>query len=874
MGVPDFLKFVARSSPRALCRVPHSGSKSSLLRFDYILIDATNVDQTIGIDALLEFLKLPSITVRKAVIFALDSQRSREGTMRHHRQSHTMIGDLDVRVQRMCVSLTEHYRLQLQGETDGSRYGSAPMVLVSGRNVAGEADYKIMDLHRTITTAHLLVQEGNLPSFLFISEDSDILCSALCGPAPQTISIATNLRSTTFDLCILRVEHVLEYVADCVEALKSENDAATGATSSVTLEQSSCAPPIKTIGANAPDIPSGRQYGDEKPRDGEDDVPRRRRKDGPNVATGVRIELTESSADDEDEDAGGGTSTAPLESATAAPAPQREDATASLVDSRRGVSLNQFCKEAGHIVGTTCVDLVFLFVLIMGNGANVPPLGRGVTKVDIASCWQAYCHRKYLGATADEKVMGRTLLDYGSSTAEPSVSSMRDTPNESQHLVSLSLDCSYLYSILRSVHYADDQSRAPVEEEKDAAREFLSNAVYVTLRYLIGCNLEGGATLTETFLDSRPLLEVETRAPNLAAVLWLLGQQQRLSFRFLLSGSGLKNLNTDPALDGHLPVGAVHTDRKTTNTPSSLQLDVREALVSPTPAFSWAVRGAGSRNYFLKVVTSSRNDPILFSSVPSPDGCGISVSSLVRQYATHRADAVAATDSKKDIRIPIFNALIATWRRSVMIGIPHLQKLSSVSTLTVSDSPAKHVEPTHSDPLLGVSMTNTVAQIHEQTNHGKSSDTQAAEGEDLVYSFELRRMVPVLCSTSGQSNQLGKGVKGFNSSEKEAALRSVLGISLDYTRQDLATSDPKSEPTLPRTTRGRDNKDHAERTRVRKIPRKEKNTKDMTASRPKTHKVQQKELATSASHPVKKMRPGRKERRKMAQKRQVANTEK
>ncbi|CCW67007.1 unnamed protein product [Phytomonas sp. Hart1] len=877
MGIPDFLKFAARSSPRALCRVPRSGTPSSTLRFDYILVDATNVDQTIGIDELIEFLKLPTITVRKAVIFALDSQRSREGTVRHHRQTHTMIGDLDVRVQRMCTVLTKHYQSQLQNESDEKRRGSTPLVLISGRNVAGEADYKILDLHRTITAAHLLAHERTLPSFLFISEDSDMLCGALCGPAPHTIGIATNLRSTTLDLCILRVEQVLEYIADCVETFKVENDSVPEKTDRGTLEQTANAQPIKKTGTKPQDTLLMYKDSEETAHDDDEDVPRRRKKDGPNIATGVQIKFSYSSSDDDDDVKGNALMATVLGSKITAPVPSREDETASIGDSRNDLFLSKYYKEAGYILETTCVDLVFLFVLIMGNGANVLPLGRGVTKVDIASCWQAYCQKKYLSMAAEEKVMGRTLLDFSSSVSGISVSSMKDSSNESQSLVSLSLDCGYLYSILRSVHYADDQSRSPVEEEKRAAQGFLSSVVYVTLRYLIGCNLEGGAMLTETFLDSRPLLETETTTPNLAAVLWVLGQQQRLSFQFLLGDSGLKNVNICAALDGHNSVKVVQTESKATNPSSSLQLDVREALVSPAPPSSWAVRGAGSRSYFLKVSTSNRNDPILFSSIPSEDGRGVSVASLVQQYATHCAETAATTDRKSKIHMSVFGSLITTWRRSVMIAIPHLQKLSNARNLTGGDSLSNHVGPTHSYTLSGVPSTNTSAATYEQAIHPTDTDNHAAE-EDLVYSFELRRMVPILGSKLGHHNRLGNDIKGILSSltDKQAALHSVLGISLDYTRQNLETPTLQSEPIHHRTTRNRDDKDHGERIRICKATKNEKNKGDPTAPRVKAPKAQRKSLPTSAAHSVNKskMRPGRKERRKMAQQRQATNAEK
>lgn len=83
MGVPDFLKFVVRHAPSSLCKVPHKeqtddnnvhkGNITSHLNYDYVLIDATNVSQTIGLEKVFAFLTNNYIHVKHGVIFALDA---------------------------------------------------------------------------------------------------------------------------------------------------------------------------------------------------------------------------------------------------------------------------------------------------------------------------------------------------------------------------------------------------------------------------------------------------------------------------------------------------------------------------------------------------------------------------------------------------------------------------------------------------------------------------------------------------------------------------------------------------------------------------------------------------------------------------------
>lgn len=842
MGVPDFLKFVARSSPGALCRLPRqnearqrAGGKGTaeeaeaaaaaapvaLLEYDYVLIDATNVAQTITLERLYDFLCDPRLVVRKAVIFALDAGRTREGTARHHRQAHLMIGDLDVKVQQMCSSLAEHYRKRAvaaakhatsggPGKPAGAQQVQVPYVLVSGRNVGGEADYKVLDLQRVIITAALANRDTALPRFLFVSEDSDILCGAICGPAPQQVSIATNLRDTLFELCILRLEYVLAYVAVCVDALvgsaaSNEAAAAAAALEAEALARQAAAEEELAKAAQAEELAAEAAQEPAQPKRPEEDVVRRRKVDGPMVAAGTRVTLDDSSSDDDhEEEVNKGGKAVQGHKGPAALSGAGADGKAAAVGAarkavREQTAIPQFDLAAGKMVQGSCVDLVFLFVVVMGNGVNVPPLVRGVTKVDIASCWQSYCKHKFssqgaLGMggfiTQEEREMGRTLL---SPAADDAASSRAE----------LSLNTRFLLAILESVHYADAQSRPPVEEEKNRAIAYLSNAVYATLRYVVACNVNNGAALQDTFLDSRPLAETEVLVPSLAAVLWVLGQDGALPLSYPLQGLAKRELL---ALSGSaMPtLGASSADKPSGGgSGSSMELCVGSVLVCPpstsASAVSWAMaRGGGgggdgvTRTFTLQHVVATQNTVNVSGSRAAPMRGGVGSASSGLDAGSSVAALVRSCAQCKNT----YTAMVDTWRRSVALAVPELQALAKKSLFM--------------SPVTGNIVKGPLAAA-DSAGGAKAAATSEATTK-LVYSFELRRMTPLLTAEVSDAMALHGKPSGSSSAAAaaageasapaaplnpaQAALQAALGISFNYAERPPEQQNVIEDPEL------------------------------------------------------------------------------
>lgn len=702
MGLPDFLKFAVRSAPDSLTPVSRNAKHGHVI-FDFALIDATNAAQTIGFDQLFELLVNSNITIRVAIIFAVDSQRDRSGTARHHRQSRAVAGDLDVKVQEFCSRVAKAL-------TSRNGTSNVPLLLMSGRGVAGEADYKILDIQRSIVASALFYKK-RVPTFLFVSEDSDILCGTMCGPAPQNVSIATSLHDTTFNVNLLRLSHVVTYVAACVDALAEEVEEDLPHTEVVpTLEL----PP---------------------PQDDDDDVVRRRKKDGPMVATGTRVVL-DSTDSDNDEDT-----------------PTRQEGHQS--QSSLGVStlsVSTLDLAAGWITYSSCVDLVFLFQLIMGNGINVPPLVRGVTKVDVQSCWAAYCRNKYNASAGPN---GRTLLKMVHSSADSTAS--------------LAVDGALLYSILESVHYTDCVSRPPVGEEKERATEFLSNAAYGTLRYIVGCNIDCGVSSgtekkNESFLDSRTVVDATNNSPSLAAIMWVLGSGASLTFNFSLLGK------PEAATTG---TGMSSSTNSVRHSSTEDYFSVTDHLFAPQISTSWAVRGAGSKEMTLDEVL--RNNVLTGIKYP------------LEKLSVGQKIVRSLKDALKDLQAPpteyrsaggVFSSLIVHWALSVSKVIPHLRQIGA-STRFLSPATGKIVVgPARRGNDPGRSL-------------GVSSNTR------MTYSFELRRMTPVLDDShqDGKNEDKGNSVEGSSASQQ--ALLKALGVSLDYASKPQSMISIKSPTTPP-----------------------------------------------------------------------------
>lgn len=838
MGVPDFVKFIARSSPGALCRVPKGGSGQPPLVFDFILIDATNAAQTLGLDTLRAFLHPSHLIARTAIIFALDSQRDRSGTARAHRHALVRIGDLDVNVQKLSTQLTDAYRAH-QRSTSSNGGGADPFVLTSGRGVAGEADYKLLDLQRTLVTAAVAGGATVLPTFLFISEDSDVLCGALCGPAPQQVSIATKLQDVLFEPSVLRLDRVLAFVATCTDAFFAENEREAAAAAMAKMKavaERNAAKALQAAAqasspAAAPHKPASGAHEEEEDEvelsvqdtavaaPPAEDVVRRRKQDGPMVATGVRIELTDSSSDEDGDDGDGtGNTEAPANVGTAVAAAAEAKASEEAHSSHSAAEEGSGTPTEGEllvstITQTSCVDMVFLFMIVMGNAVNVPSLVRGATKVDAGSCWQAYCKQKYKNLAPTEADTGRALLT-------PAVQTHATTKG------SLVLHCHFLHAILEAVHYADAEPRPPVEEEKTRAIAYLSNAVYATLRYVVGCNLERTPELQQTFLDSRPLSETAVMLPSLSAVMWVLGQEATRTFTFPLHGLAKRELlaaasggATAAGRDSASAASAAAANSRAASAAASSagDLDVGDHLVAPAASNAWAVRGARTNTVTLSTLlqtfaahSAAADGAAAASALRSGAGASAvrsaqvpSMTALLKKCLQTAAPATLAKANE-------LAYLMTVWTYTVGLGV---RRMAALTKAAASVAKAE-----------GGEAVFTAVQPASAGKSGKASLGAGAANGHYVYSFELRRMAPVLEATSvakaAAAPPAATSTAPSGSGETSAAQRAVLaalGVSYDYSS---APSAPANVVHLPRTAM--DEEDVAEMQRLKKVAKKER----------------------------------------------------
>lgn len=317
MGVPELLKFAAKA-PSALTRIRGGGVSHT---FDYVMIDGTNVLQTVGVEPVVRLISSDAITIRESVFILFDSQRDRTGTAREQR-SHLSSHSVDVVSQQLCGALAD--AMKRKGVN----------VFVSGREVEGEADFKLLHLQRGLVTA-AKAQNKAIPTFLFVSEDSDVLSGALCGPAPGNCWIATRLRDATHELCLLSVDVVTAWL--------------TGVGKS-------------TIASAQTESPAAV---DDTELSSEEVVPSRHKKDGPMIGMGTATYFADS--DDEDNPSG-------------------------LKQSDSGLAVtaaNDAQKEAAQRQQSASVDLILLFLLLKGSG-YLPPIVKGATKVDMSSIWSSY----------------------------------------------------------------------------------------------------------------------------------------------------------------------------------------------------------------------------------------------------------------------------------------------------------------------------------------------------------------------------------------------------------------------------------------------------------------------------------------------------
>jgi len=226
MGIPDLMRFVAGDAAGALRKIPSAASRTHGVPFDYVLVDLTNALQTVKLPVLLKLLGT-QLCSRIAVVLVLDGQRSRQGTAREQRQF-LQQRDADIAVAQIAHAIYEACGCGASARTETPKaaglFGPSkkapraevgiggdmvPRVVVCGREVAGEGDYKLLSLHRRLIQYHNSHPTDKSPTFAFVSEDADVLCGAMAGPSPHKISIATTLHDALHEPHLLNVGCVL-----------------------------------------------------------------------------------------------------------------------------------------------------------------------------------------------------------------------------------------------------------------------------------------------------------------------------------------------------------------------------------------------------------------------------------------------------------------------------------------------------------------------------------------------------------------------------------------------------------------------------------------------------------------------------------------
>jgi hypothetical protein len=424
MGIPDLMRFVARDATGALHRLPASSADAV---FDYILVDLTNALQTWKLQTLQRLLTV-QVRAKLAVVCVVDGQRSRQGTSREQRQF-LQQRDADVAIHQLAAGLlstaaptpaNEADQPQKKARTEGqpslsATAASKPRVIVVGREVAGEGDYKLLSVHRRLQAAHAAKRAkfsvSDSPSFLFISEDSDVLCGAMCGPEPQCISLATTLHDALHEIHLLSVAAILRRLY---------------ATSGLAAEHH--------LSGNRPAQAQTGPLPHQMP-----------------VSLAATAGAKKIVFDDDD---------------------ANDSAPSAAIARRVKLSPGQ------EGVQSAALDFVFLFALILGS-TTTPPITKGATRVDAATCWQHYAKltsgqaRLRSGKYAEERV---TLLRFGGA-------------NEGETPSSVLVDADLLSTVLEA-RFSDDRSRVPTAAERKYARDYIAHLVRSTVLLAVGAPID------------------------------------------------------------------------------------------------------------------------------------------------------------------------------------------------------------------------------------------------------------------------------------------------------------------------------------------------------------------------------------------------
>ena len=162
--------------------------------FDYILVDASNEVIQGGSPTAVRQLLCVHTRARKAVVFVVDGERSRQGSHRAHRQFFAL-RDSDQQLETIAkeVAIGQSLLWSASGEEEKADCSDAPahppVVVIVGRDILGEGDFKLLALQRHIMMLHctphqtaMSKEQSDPPSVLAVSDDSDIFCGLLCGP--------------------------------------------------------------------------------------------------------------------------------------------------------------------------------------------------------------------------------------------------------------------------------------------------------------------------------------------------------------------------------------------------------------------------------------------------------------------------------------------------------------------------------------------------------------------------------------------------------------------------------------------------------------------------------------------------------------------
>ena len=250
MGVRELVTYIVKSQPQCLVHdvlrhvdggeaTKTGGGGGSAIVVDYVLVDVTNILQTwrpSGQRAR-DILLSPRIVVRRAVMLVVDGPRTHRGTQREQRsflQTSESEAFMSTLAREWADALAAEKNRGVAAAAGGRGEESAPSIVVCGRQVEGEGDFKLLALHRRLALAAMTTPTSSharrRPTFLVASEDSDLFSGLLMGPNPQDTMLLTTLHSTLSDAALIRLSVVADAVAETIQGTSKGNGTAAAAT--------------------------------------------------------------------------------------------------------------------------------------------------------------------------------------------------------------------------------------------------------------------------------------------------------------------------------------------------------------------------------------------------------------------------------------------------------------------------------------------------------------------------------------------------------------------------------------------------------------------------------------------------------------------